>query len=131
VYKICEECYDHDTGWANDQNKSYSSSEIIELCSWTILNLNYFCNEKYVWISSHLKIWIFQTTSNGETNQIKVVAIENLWNFVVYNFFIWNHIDYEKQSLNVSNLKFKFCKRAQMDKLQTWKLCVSKSCETL
>jgi hypothetical protein len=30
--------------------------------------------------------------SNGETLDMKVLDPEKLWNFVVYNFFIWNHI---------------------------------------
>jgi hypothetical protein len=35
---------------------------------------------------SDLKIWIFQTTSNGETLNMKVVDPKKLWNFVVYTF---------------------------------------------
>ena len=31
-------------------------------------------------------------TSDGKTLNIKVVEIEKLWNFVVHNFFIWNHL---------------------------------------
>jgi hypothetical protein len=31
----------------------------------------------------------FQTTSDGETIQIKVADIKKLWNFVVDNFFVW------------------------------------------
>ena len=38
------------------------------------------------------KIWIFQTTSDGEMPKTKVVDIEKLCNFVVDNFFIWNHL---------------------------------------
>jgi hypothetical protein len=38
------------------------------------------------------EIWIFQTTSDGETAKIKVIDLEKLWNFVVDNFLIWNHI---------------------------------------
>jgi hypothetical protein len=36
-------------------------------------------------------------TSNGETLNMKVVDPEKLWNFVVYNFFIWTHIFNEIQ----------------------------------
>jgi hypothetical protein len=36
-------------------------------------------------------------TSNGETLDMKVVDSEKLWNFVVYIFFIWNHIVNEIQ----------------------------------
>jgi hypothetical protein len=57
-------------------------------------------------------------TSNGEPFKRKVVDIEKLWNVVIYNFFIWNHIVNEKLGLNFSNLKFKFCKWPRMEKLQ-------------
>jgi hypothetical protein len=44
-------------------------------------------------VHSHMKIWFFfQTTSNGETLNMKVVDPKKLWNFVVCNFLIWNHI---------------------------------------
>jgi hypothetical protein len=36
--------------------------------------------------------------SNGETLNMKVVDPEKLWNFVVYKFFIWNHIANEIQN---------------------------------
>jgi hypothetical protein len=52
----------------------------------------------------------FQTTSNGETLNIKVVDPEKLWNFVVYNFFISNHIVNEIQIWNsnfINDLKWK------------------------
>jgi hypothetical protein len=37
----------------------------------------------------NLKIWIFQMNSNRETIKVKIVDLEKLRNFVVYNFFIW------------------------------------------
>jgi len=30
--------------------------------------------------------------SDGKTLNIKVVELQKLWNFVVHNFFIWNHL---------------------------------------
>ena len=30
-------------------------------------------------------------TSDGQTAKTKVVDLKKLWNFVVDNFFIWNH----------------------------------------
>ena len=33
------------------------------------------------------EIWIFQTTSDGETTKVKVVDLEKFWNFVVDNLF--------------------------------------------
>jgi hypothetical protein len=73
----------------------------------------------YVWI---FEIWIFfETTSNEESLNMKVVAPEKLQNFVVYNFFIWDYIVNEIQ-ICLSNLKFKFHKQPQMEKLPTLKL---------
>jgi hypothetical protein len=43
---IGEECYYHYIGCAKDQNKSCTSSEVIELCSWTTFNLNYWGPER-------------------------------------------------------------------------------------
>jgi hypothetical protein len=31
-------------------------------------------------------------TSDGQTEQTKVVDLKKLWNFVVDNFLIWNHL---------------------------------------
>jgi hypothetical protein len=31
-------------------------------------------------------------TSNGETEKAKVVDLEKLYNFIVDNIFIWNHL---------------------------------------
>jgi hypothetical protein len=47
-------------------------------------------NDDY--LKLRIKIWIFQTTSDGEMIKIKVVDLEKLWNFAVYNFFIWNNL---------------------------------------
>jgi len=38
------------------------------------------------------QIWIFQTTSDGETAKMKVLNLEKLYDFIVDNFFIWNHL---------------------------------------
>jgi hypothetical protein len=37
------------------------------------------------------KLIFFQTTSEGETPKMKVGDLKKLWNFVIYNFFIWYH----------------------------------------
>ena len=39
-----------------------------------------------------IKIWILKTTSKEKTTNMKVVGIEELWNFVVHNVFVWNHL---------------------------------------
>jgi hypothetical protein len=56
-------------------------------------------------------------TSSGETLNMKVVDPKKLWNFVVYNFFIWNHIVNEIQIW-----KSNFVNGLKMEKLPTWKL---------
>ena len=42
--------------------------------------------------SAKTSIQILQTTSDEKTPNIKVVDLERLQNFVVHNFFIWNHL---------------------------------------
>jgi len=60
-------------------------------------------NKKYVWIS-HLKFKIFKRPQiDSETTKIKIVDIKKLWNFIVDNFFIWNHVVNKKT-------KFEFLK---------------------
>ena len=54
--------------------------------------------------------------SDGETTKIKVVDLEKLWNFVVDNFLIWNHLVKENYVWISKNLKFEFFKRPRMDK---------------
>ena len=79
----------------------------------------------------NFKIRIFQTTSDGKTTKTKVVGLEKLWNFVVDNFFIWNHLVMQKLCLNFKILKFEFFKQPRMEKPPKWKLYVSKSYKTL
>jgi hypothetical protein len=38
--------------------------------------------------SSHIEIWIFQTTSDEEITKTKVADLEELYKLVVDNFFI-------------------------------------------
>ena len=50
-------------------------------------------------VKLHSEFWNFQTTSDGQTTKKKVVYLKMLYNFIVANFFILNHL-----------LKFKFFK---------------------
>jgi hypothetical protein len=68
VYKICEECY-HYSEWANDQNKSCSSSKVIELCSWTIFIWITFVEVKYVWI---FEIWKFEFFKQPQMEKLSI-----------------------------------------------------------
>jgi hypothetical protein len=45
---------------------------------------NHFIKKNYV--------WIFQTTSDGETTKMKVIDLKKLYNFVVDNFLICDHL---------------------------------------
>jgi hypothetical protein len=66
-----------------------------------MLFLNYFCQSKVCLDFWNLKKidFFFQMTANGETLNMNVVDHEKLWNFIVYNIFIWNHIVNEIQIL--------------------------------
>jgi hypothetical protein len=139
VYKTCEECCYHYSGWANDQNKSCSSSKVIELCSWTIFYLNYFCWSKVHLNFWNLKTWIFQTASNGETLNMEVVGPQKFFLRVSrevmklhsLQFFIWNHIVNEIQisishiwnSNFVNDLKWKNAQPESCRSYKVMKLC--------
>jgi hypothetical protein len=61
-------------------------------------------------------------TLDGETTKIKVVDPKMLYNFVVDNFLIWNHLVKENYVWISKNLKFEFFKQPRMDKQQKQKL---------
>ena len=68
------------------------------------------------------EIWIFQTTLDGETTKIKVVYPKRLYNFVVGNFLIWNHLVKKNYVWISKKIKFEFFKRPRMEKQQKQKL---------
>ena len=59
------------------------------------------------------KNWILKTTSKEKTTNMKVVGIEELWNFVVDNVLVWNDIVMQNY---VWILKFEFFKLSRMEK---------------
>jgi hypothetical protein len=59
------------------------------------------------------KIWILKTISKEKTTNMKVVGIEELWNFVVDNVLVWNHLVMQNYVLI---LKFEFFKLPPMEK---------------
>jgi hypothetical protein len=61
------------------------------------------------------KIWILKTTSKEKTTNMKVVGIEELWNFVVVNVLVWNHLVMQNY---VWILKFEFFKLPRMENHQ-------------
>ena len=46
VSKICEQCYYHNIGWRNDQNKMCRSWEVIKICIWQVLYVKSSCDAK-------------------------------------------------------------------------------------
>jgi hypothetical protein len=61
-----------------------------------------------VLIFSKFKLSIVQTKSDREMKNTKVVDIDELYNFVVDKFFIWNHYYPQNLVQNSCILKFKF-----------------------
>ena len=55
-------------------------------------------------------------TLDGEITKMKVVDAKKLWNIVVDNFLIWNHLVKKNYVWIFKNLKFEFFKRPRMDK---------------
>ncbi len=48
------------------------------------------------------------TLSDEEMTKIKVIDIHELYNFLVDDFFSWNHLVFKNFVWNSHNLKFKF-----------------------
>ena len=56
------------------------------------------------------------TMSDEQITKINFVDLEKLWNFVVDNILIWNHLVMQKRRLNLKILKFEFFKRPPDEK---------------
>ena len=54
------------------------------------------------------KYYIGQSNSDGEMTKIKVIDIDELYNFVVDDIFSWNRLVSENVVWTYHNLKFKF-----------------------
>jgi hypothetical protein len=58
-----------------------------------IFSWNHLLFQNLVWSCLlKFKIWIIQTKSDEEMTKIKVVDLDELHNFVVYDLFIWNQL---------------------------------------
>ena len=91
MYPIVNNVYYHFVGWRNYQYKSCKSRWFVQLCCWQLFDLK---SLTYVW-SSHIlkfKFWIIQTKSDKEMTKIKVVDLDDFYNFIVDNVFIWNQL---------------------------------------
>ena len=81
-------------------------------------NWNHFVFKNIIWSYHILKFefklfkqslmekWPIQ--KYGKMTNIKVADLDKLYNFVVDNFFIWNHLVFKNVVWNCHNLKFKF-----------------------
>jgi hypothetical protein len=76
--------------WLNNQNKSYRSWEVIQLCSWQLFHLNSFCQGKLRLNFSNLKFEFFKRP-RMEKQPKKVMKLCS------YNFLIWNHLVMKKK----------------------------------
>ena len=54
------------------------------------------------------QIWKVQIFSNDKMTKIKVVDLDELNNFCIHHFFIWNHLGFENLvwTCQISNFKF-------------------------
>ena len=85
--------------WKYDQNKSFKF-DIHEFFIWNHL---LFQNIVSSWNCLNFKIWIVQTKSHDKMAKIKVVHIDELYNFYVYNIFILFNL----KSFRVHNTRVK------------------------
>jgi hypothetical protein len=71
---------------------------------------NHLLSKIYVRISHNLKFkfWIVQTKSDKKLIKTKVVDLDELYNFVVADFSIWNNLLFQNSIWSFSILKFKF-----------------------
>jgi hypothetical protein len=61
----------------------------------------------------NFKIWILKKIFERKNTNMKVVGIEELWNFVVDNVLVWNHLVIQNY---VWILQFDFFKLPRMQK---------------
>ena len=74
------------------------------------LRWNHLVFQNIVWICHFLKfkIWIIQIESHEKMTKIKVVYLDELYNFYVHDFFIRNHLVFQNLVWSFHFLKFKF-----------------------
>ena len=64
----------------------------MKFCSWQHFDLKSSRDAKTTFEFQNFKIWIFQMILDGKTTKMKIVDLKKLWNFVIDNFMIWNHL---------------------------------------
>ena len=108
----------NDFRWKCHKHKSCKTYQDLQLLFWLFLHPS----RKTTFEFLKFEFQFFQTTSDGETIKMKAINLEKLWNFVVHNFWIWDHLVKENYVWIFKNLKFEFFKRPRMDKQQKLKL---------
>jgi hypothetical protein len=77
-----------------------------------IFNWNHLVFQNLVWICNFLKfeIWIVKTSSDENMTKIKVVHLDELYNFDICNIFIRGHLNsignFEIQFFKILNMFF-------------------------
>jgi hypothetical protein len=64
----------------------------MKLFSWQILNLKLFWLSKITSKFVKFKMQVLQTLLDAENIKIKLVELQKLRDFVVYNFFVWIYL---------------------------------------
>jgi hypothetical protein len=113
--------FSNDLWTKNHQNESCRSWKVMKLYSRQRLNLKSFDHAK-LYLNS--KLDFFQTATEQNTTKMKVVGLEKLWNSIVDNFLIWNHLIMQNyiwiQNLNFSNGLG--TKHHQNERCRSWKV---------
>jgi uncharacterized membrane protein len=121
ISQIWNSNFVNDLGWRNYHNESCRSRKVMKLCSWQLFIWNRLVKENYVWISKNLK-FEFLNDLGWTNNKNKSCRSRKVMKFCSWQLFHLKSSYHGKVRLNFSNLKFKCCKRHQMEKLPIWKL---------
>ena len=71
------------------------------------------------------QIWKVHILSNDKMTKIKVVDLDELNNFCIHHFYIWNHLGFENLVWTCQILNFKMCKtllHPSLIKLKWWSM---------
>ena len=60
------------------------------------------------WNYLNFKIWIVQTKSHDKMTKIKVVHVDEFYNFSIHEFFSWNYLLFQNIVSSWNCLNFKF-----------------------
>lgn len=93
----CEHVYYHFVQMMLDgEMTKFKVVDLDDFCNFIVCDFfswNHLLSKKFI-RSSHIlkfKFWIVRTKSHGKMSKIKVVDLDDLYNFVGSDFSIWNH----------------------------------------